>query len=350
MFPRVFLLSPANTRGLRAQMIMRPGAEFDLAVKLRNGSATIGEVYAFISGLYFRGKTAYVAAFGAPPEGVPPAVIIVPGIGLVPMNASITVDQLVAISQIDIHEANEAYLKPLLRDAKLIDDAAGAECSYVLLGSIASEKYTRPLLEVFGDRLLFPEAFVGRGDMSRGGLMLRCADSKHELKYVPVRNAVRHGARPPKLEKRRGPKAVTRAIGQQEAIIFIGIQGAGKTTYFYQHYRTHVHASRDVQGTAEASLIAECLAAKKSFVIDDTHPTRQARAQHIRAAKAAGFRVIAIFFDTPARAAIGRNNHRADKKPIPVPAILRAAKQLEKPELEEGFDEIRIVQTSAGDT
>jgi hypothetical protein len=73
----------------------------------------------------------------------------------------------------------------------------------VLLGSIASAKYTGPLLGTFGDRLLFPKEFVGRGDMSRGGLMLRCVDTMTELTYVPVRGAERHGERPPKLAPRR---------------------------------------------------------------------------------------------------------------------------------------------------
>ncbi len=129
-----------------------------------------------------------------------------------------------------------------------------------------------------------------------------------------------------------------------EAIIFIGLQGSGKTTYFNEHLAaTHVHISRDVQKSAEAAAITECLRAEKSFAIDDTNPTRASRAGHIQAARAAGFRVIGVFFDTPVRTSIGRNNHRTDKKPIPVPAILRTAKQLEKPSLEEGFDEIRNV-------
>lgn len=180
---------------------MRPEAEFDLALRLRSGAATIGEVYAFISGLYFRGKLAYSEAFAAPPEGVPAAVVIVPGIGLVPVAAHISIDQLRSISRVPIHQENDAYRVPLVRDARMLEEHAGSGCRYVLLGSIATEKYTRPLLETMQDRLLFPEAFVGRGDMSRGGLMLRCARSLEELAYIPVNNAIRHGARPPKLEK-----------------------------------------------------------------------------------------------------------------------------------------------------
>lgn len=186
-------------------MLLREQAEFDLARRLRHERATIGEVYTFISGLYFRGKAAYVSAFAAPPQGAPPAVVIVPGIGLVPLDACVGIEQLRAISRVSIHEENDAYRAPLMHDAALLERHAGPACRYVLLGSIATEKYTRPLLEIFRERLLFPETFVGRGDMSRGGLMLRAARSSTELNYVPVENAVRHGARPPKLEKWRKP-------------------------------------------------------------------------------------------------------------------------------------------------
>lgn len=131
-----------------------------------------------------------------------------------------------------------------------------------------------------------------------------------------------------------------------EAIIFIGLQGSGKTTYFMNHFAaTHAHVSRDVQQTAEreTAFIRECLGSGRSFVVDDTNATRAARASYIREAKAAGFDVLCYFFDTPVRMAIGRNNHRKDKRPIPVPAILRTAKRLEPPSAEEGFDEIRTI-------
>jgi hypothetical protein len=198
---RVFLLSPASAHGVRGQLLLRAEAQFDLAVRLHQGEAAIGEVYAFISSLYFRGKVAYVERFASSSPGVPSALIIVPGLGLVPMNAAIGIEQFRAIANVPIHEDNAAYREPLLRDAQSLLESA-RECSFVLLGSIATEKYARPLLDVFGDRLLFPESFVGRGDMSRGGLMLRCAQSGEELNYVPVRDAVRRGARPPKLPRK----------------------------------------------------------------------------------------------------------------------------------------------------
>ncbi len=132
-----------------------------------------------------------------------------------------------------------------------------------------------------------------------------------------------------------------------EEIILVGLQGAGKTTYYNQHFAaTHEHISRDVLGTAEreTARIRECLASDRSFVLDNTNRKRAARALQIAQAKAAGFRVVAVFFDTPVRTAIGRNNHRKDKKPIPVPAILRAAKYIEPPKLEEGFDDVHVIK------
>lgn len=131
-----------------------------------------------------------------------------------------------------------------------------------------------------------------------------------------------------------------------QAIIFTGLQGSGKTTYFADNFAaTHEHVSRDILRTParEAASIRECIRARRSFVVDNTNATRAIRAPFIEQAKAAGFQVHSYFFDIPVRTAIGRNNHRKDKKPIPVAAILRTAKHLQPPSLEEGFDEIHIV-------
>ena len=186
-------------------MLVREEAGFDLAQRLRQGAATIGEVYTFISGLYFRGKITYAEAFRAGPPGFPSVLVIVPGIGLVPPETVVGIEQMRAIAGIPVDEDNRIYRDALLRSARLLDQHAGPACSYVLLGSVASGKYTSPLLEIFGERLLFPGDFVGRGDMSRGGLMLRCAHSGIELSYIPVHGAQRHGARPPRLERWRKP-------------------------------------------------------------------------------------------------------------------------------------------------
>jgi len=131
-----------------------------------------------------------------------------------------------------------------------------------------------------------------------------------------------------------------------EAVILVGLQGAGKTTYFEKHFAsTHAHVSRDVQRTAdlESALVRDCLQSGRSFVVDNTNATRAVRAPYVKQAQGAGFQLRSFFFDTPVRTAIGRNNHRKDKKPIPVPAILRAAKTLQPPTLDEGFDEIQTI-------
>jgi len=105
-------------------------------------------------------------------------------------------DQICA-GEVDI--TNDKYRGPLDRDANELSDRVGTDCQIVLLGSIATPKYVQPLLDVFGERLLFPAEFVGRGDMSRGGLMLRCVSSGVELAYIRLAGATRHGAKPPKL-------------------------------------------------------------------------------------------------------------------------------------------------------
>jgi len=204
----VVLMSPARIGGRRSSVLLRPEADFALAERLRCRKATLGEAYAFISGLYFRGKLAYAKAFAAPPEGLQPAFVIVPGLGLIPPDTMVDAEQLRRMGDVSIRETNQAYRDPLLRDARQLDQDAGAACQFLLLGSIATEKYTEPLLNVFGDRLLFPAEFVGRGDMSRGGLMLRRASSGEELSYVSLRGAIRRGRRPPKLDPWVKPLAI----------------------------------------------------------------------------------------------------------------------------------------------
>jgi hypothetical protein len=202
--PRIFLLSPASSAGERARLVFNPTAQFPLAQALRTREgAPLGEVFTFLSGLYFRGKLGYARAFARPPVGVPGVVVITPSEGLVSPESPVNLPRLRQWAGVPIDAGEPRYRGPLMRDARLIDDAAGARCEVVLLGSIASGKYVDVLLEVFGTRLVFPSAFVGRGDMSRGGLMLRCVDEGRELDYVPVATSVRHGARPPRLPRRR---------------------------------------------------------------------------------------------------------------------------------------------------
>ncbi len=200
---RIFLLSPANAGGERAKLVLNDRAQFDLAVKLRGAGAEIGDVFSFVSGLYFRGKLAYARAFARPPEGRPGSLIITQGAGLVAPETIVSLNHLRDIAGVPIDAGEPRYRQPLERDARQIADAAGPDCEFVLLGSIATGKYAEPLLGVFGDRLLFPAEFIGRGDMSLGGLMLRCAQMGEELNYIRLAGAARRGARPPKLPRWR---------------------------------------------------------------------------------------------------------------------------------------------------
>jgi hypothetical protein len=201
---RVFLLSPARLDGIRARTIFEPKTPFALATALRTRQgAPIGDVFRLLSGLYFRGKLAYATRFARPPTGAAwvgsGALVITANRGLVPAETRVTIEHLEAFAQTDIHESERQFRGPLLRDARLLVDTLAPDDEVVLLGSVAKAKYTSPLLEVFGERLLFPADFVGRGDMSRGGLLLRATDDAKELRYVKVKGASLHGARPPKL-------------------------------------------------------------------------------------------------------------------------------------------------------
>lgn len=202
---RIFLLSPANCSGRRASQVTSERASFSLAQRLRSADgAPIGELFAFMSGLYFRGKLAYARRFADPPDPGDPLVaggvlVITPNAGLRGADVAVTRDSVQAFAGEPIDLTNQRYARPLARSATTLRAAIGVECEVVLLGSVASGKYVEVLQPVFGDRLLFPPSFVGRGDMSRGGLLLRCADSGDELEYVPIAGAVRHGPRPPKL-------------------------------------------------------------------------------------------------------------------------------------------------------
>jgi hypothetical protein len=184
----VFLLSPARCGGERAVQLARSRGE--LGDALRAGTATLGDVFAWLSALYFRGKLTYGRRFGTP-------LIMAPGEGLRSPDIALTAELLAAMGQVEVE--SEAFVAPLRRDAALVDDVFGREARVVLLGSIATGKYLDTLLAIFGERLLFPSDFVGRGDMSRGGLLLRAARSGEELPYTPVAGATRHGSRPPKL-------------------------------------------------------------------------------------------------------------------------------------------------------
>lgn len=182
-------------------LVLSPRAGFPLARAVQGGGAPLGEVFRFASGLYFRGKLAYAEAFASPPRGLPGALVIVPGAGLVLPRAVVQAGDLRTFAEVPVDARDPRFRAPLERDARALVNRLPPRVGVVLLGSIASDKYVEPLLAVLGPRLLFPAAFVGRGDMSRGGLMLRAARAGVELDYLPVEGAVRHGPRPPRLPR-----------------------------------------------------------------------------------------------------------------------------------------------------
>ena len=196
---RIFLLSPANLSGIRAGYVLRDNAESELAHRLRRDGVVLGELFTFLSSLYFRGKLAYAKAFSGAPPGLPGGYVITATAGLLDPETIMTLEQVRDMAAGKIEADDRRYRESFELGCRSLCEKIGEACDIILLGSIATPKYVEPLLEIFGERLLFPVEFVGRGDMSRGGLMLRAVEAGTELVYAPVVNAKRNGARPAKL-------------------------------------------------------------------------------------------------------------------------------------------------------
>lgn len=201
---RVFLLSPASLAGVRGRRVLTGATTTPALAPLMEGrSVPLAEVYTSISSLYFRGKITYARRFARAPAAVgPPVRTITPDRGLLAVDEPVDLATLRAMAEQDIDAAEPRYRRALLATAEALRDALPAAADVVLLGSIASSKYVEPLCEVFGSGLLVPASFVGRGDMSRGGLLLRAADEGIELEYEAALTVPRRGARPPRLAPR----------------------------------------------------------------------------------------------------------------------------------------------------
>lgn len=193
---RIFLLSPAKVSGARAALLLNPHAPFALARQFRASGLSLADVFTFASGLYFRGKITYARHFARPGELIR---IITTNAGLLDPLTHVTPDSLRAFGEVDISSDDPRYHHPLRRDAEKLARQLADDGVAVLLGSIATAKYRDVLLNAFGARLMFPSDFVGRGDMSRGGLMLRAVRSGAELPYVSVQGAIFKGKRAPRI-------------------------------------------------------------------------------------------------------------------------------------------------------
>ena len=194
----VFLLSPAYCGGRRAKSLLRAQSKLPISRRLHAGALTLADAFTFCSGLYFRGKIAYATAF-APEE----TFVITPTRGLLPPGVAVSADLLTEFAGVDISEDDARYRTPLERDLQALIARVGSDARVVLLGSIATGKYVEVLAQRLGTQLHFPPAFIGRGDMSRGGLLLRHAASGEELEYAVLDpQAKRTGSRPPKLDPR----------------------------------------------------------------------------------------------------------------------------------------------------
>lgn len=193
----VFLLSPAYCGGRRARMLLNPMSQMTLARDLREGRLSLGAAFTFMSGLYFRGKLAYVQRFAS---SLAPARVITPTRGLMLPDGLVTAELLQEFATEDVDVEAARYRRALELDAADLADQLPRDSRIILLGSVATGKYVDVLEPYFGGRLFFPATFVGRGDMSRGGLMLRASRSGVELEYAPLVKGQRpHGRRPPRL-------------------------------------------------------------------------------------------------------------------------------------------------------
>ena len=131
-----------------------------------------------------------------------------------------------------------------------------------------------------------------------------------------------------------------------EAILLIGIQGAGKSSFYRERFfSTHIRINRDMLKTRyrEEVFLHACILAKQPFVVDNTNVLASERARFIGPAREAGFRVAGYFFPPDVRGSIARNKKRTGKAVIPVPGLLGTAKRLQPPQPDEGFDQLYSV-------
>ena len=132
-----------------------------------------------------------------------------------------------------------------------------------------------------------------------------------------------------------------------QAVIFVGLQGAGKTTFYRERFfATHLRLSLDMLKTRhrERRLLQACLETRQPFVVDNTNPTRAERLVYIQAAREAGYRVIGYYFQSRVEDCQRRNEQRPAAQQVPLRGILGTAARIELPSTAEGFDELNYVR------
>jgi predicted kinase len=134
-----------------------------------------------------------------------------------------------------------------------------------------------------------------------------------------------------------------------EAVILVGIQASGKSTFYRERFfDTHLRISLDLVRTRrrERLLMEACLEGGQRFVIDNTNPTVAERARYLAPARAARFRTIGYFFEPDSKGSVARNAGRA--RQVPPSGIFGTLKRLERPTFAEGFDELHRVRVGDG--
>jgi predicted kinase len=139
-----------------------------------------------------------------------------------------------------------------------------------------------------------------------------------------------------------------------ELVIFTGLQGSGKTTFYQTHFAgTHEHVSKDRfpdhrrPARRQAQLIEAALSTGHSVVVDNTNSTVQDRAELIAIGRQYGAEIVGYYFAAPVRESLERNARRTGKARVPDVAIYATAKRLVPPSNAEGFDrlfEVRIAE------
>ena len=131
-----------------------------------------------------------------------------------------------------------------------------------------------------------------------------------------------------------------------ESVIFVGIQGAGKSTFFKERFfDSHIRINLDMLRTRhrEKLLFETCLEAKQKLVLDNTNLTRAEREKYILRAKEFRFKIVGYYFQTNLSKAVERNSQREGKAQIPEKGLFSAFKRLQIPNFDEGFDELFYV-------